>query len=353
MTTKQLESRRDGATELESLKEYRALLSELKAKVKSSQLKAAVAVNKELIRLYWEIGTSVLKIKRDEKWGSKVIEKLAQDLRSAFPNMKGFSLTNIKYMVQFAKEYPGDSIGQQAVGQIPWGHNVLLLQKLNDTESRFWYASKTIENGWSRNVLLHHIDSGTYERSGKALTNFAATLPEPQSDLALQTLKDPYNFDFLTLRDQHDERELEEALIDHIQKFLLELGEGFAFMGRQVHLEVGDQDFFVDLLFYHTKLRCYVVVELKAGAFKPEYAGKLNFYLTAVDEMMKHEHDNPTIGLLLCKTKNKVVAEYSTRRIDSPVALAEYGARALESLPENLKGSLPSIDELELELEGK
>lgn len=203
-----------------------------------------------------------------------------------------------------------------------------------------------------RNLLLHHIESRAYERSGKALTNFAETLPAPQSDLARETLKDPYNFDFLTLRDQHDERELEEALIDHIQKFLIELGEGFSFVGRQVHLEVGDQDFFVDLLFYHLTLSCFVVVELKAGAFKPEYAGKLNFYLTAVDEMMRREHDNPTIGLLLCKTHNKVVAEYSTRRIDSPVALAEYGTKALESLPEEMQRSLPSIDELEEELSG-
>lgn len=333
-------------------KGYKELLKDIKERVKSSQLKAAVAVNKELVQLYWEIGRSVLEKQEAEGWGSKVIEKLATDLKAAFPKMKGFSPRNIQYMVTFAREYADTPITQQPVAQIPWGHNTLLLDKINDSSLRVWYAQKTIENGWSRNVLMHWIDSGLHERQGKALTNFDKTLTAPQSDLARETLKDPYNFDFLTLREKFDERELEDGLIEHIQKFLLELGAGFSYVGKQINLCVGDQDFFIDLLFYHLKLRCFVVVELKATEFKPEYAGKMNFYLTAVDEMMKHENDAPTIGLLLCKTKNKVVAEYALRDINKPLGVAEYETKIIESLPENLKGSLPSIEEIEEELKG-
>lgn len=333
-------------------KGYKELLKEIKERVKSSQLKAAVAVNKELVQLYWEIGRSVLEKQEAEGWGSKVIEKLATDLKAAFPEMKGFSPRNIQYMVTFAREYPDTPITQQAVAQIPWGHNTLLLDKINDSSLRAWYAQKTVENGWSRNVLMHWIDSSLHERQGKALTNFKQTLTAPQSDLAHETLKDPYNFDFLTLREKFDEKELEDGLINHIQKFLLELGAGFSYVGKQINLCVGDQDFFIDLLFYHLKLRCFVVVELKATEFKPEYAGKMNFYLTAVDEMMKHEDDAPTIGLLLCKTKNKVVAEYALRDINKPLGVAEYETTIIESLPENLKGSLPSIEEIEEELKG-
>lgn len=254
-------------------------------------------------------------------------------------------------MVHFAKTYPDFQIGQQLVAQIPWGHNILLLQKLTSVEERLWYVKKTIENGWSRNVLHHWIDNDLHKREGTAISNFQTTLPSPQSDLAHQTLKDPYCFDFLALRDQHDEQELESGLLDHIQKFLLELGAGFSFIGRQVHLEVGNQDFYLDLLFYHYKLRCFVVVELKATDFKPEFAGKMNFYLSAVDDKMKHTDDKPTIGLLLCKGKNKVVAEYALRDIHKPIGISQYEIKIIESLPDNLKGSLPSIEELELELE--
>jgi predicted nuclease of restriction endonuclease-like (RecB) superfamily len=330
---------------------YHSLLQGIKDQVRSSQLKAAVAVNQELIHLYWKIGSSLLTQQKEEGWGAKIIEKLAKDLRSSFPEMTGFSLTNIKYMVQFSREYPDFQISQQLVGQIPWGHNIILLQKLKTKEERLWYAKKTVENGWSRSVLVHWIDSGLQKRQGKAVTNFDLTLPPPQSDLAEQTLKDPYCFDFLTLREKFDEKELEEGLLNHIQKFLLELGAGFAFVGRQVELSVGGQDFYLDMLFYHLKLRCYVVVELKAKAFTPGDAGQLNFYLTAIDKLLKHPDDKPTIGLLLCKTKNQVVAEYALQDIDKPIGVAEYETKLVESLPENLKGSLPTIEELENELE--
>jgi predicted nuclease of restriction endonuclease-like (RecB) superfamily len=334
-------------------KEYKGLLKEIKEKVLSSQLKAAVAVNSELIKLYWEIGNTVIQKQKTEGWGKKTIERLAKDLMSTFPDMKGFSFRNIKYMVQFAKEYPDLPIGQQPVAQIPWGHNILLLDKVKDLDSRIWYIQQTIENGWSRSVLLHWVDSGLHNRQAKAVTNFQKTLPSTHSDLAHETLKDPYNFDFLTLREKFDEKELEDGLLNHIQKFLLELGAGFSFVGRQIHLEVGNQDFFVDLLFYHLKLRSFVVVELKATEFKPEHAGKMNFYLTAVDKTMKHKDDNPTIGLLLCKTKNKVVAEYALQDINKPLGVAEYETQIIESLPEDLKGSLPTIEEIEQEFEGE
>ena len=335
------------------LKEYKTFLQDIKKRILSSQIKAAISVNKKLIELYWEIGSRVYLKQKSEGWGAKTIEQLAKDLKSTFPDMKGFSLRNIKYMVHFAKSYPDFKIRQQAVAQIPWGHNILLLQKLNTIEERFWYANKTMENGWSRNVLRHWLDSKLHQREGKAITNFQTTLISPQSDLADQMLKDPYCFDFLTLRDKHDENELELGLLDHIQKFLLELGAGFSFVGRQVRLEVGDQDFYIDLLFYHFKLRCFVVVELKATDFKPEFAGKMNFYLSAVDDKMKHPDDKPTIGLLLCKGKNKVVAEYALRDIHKPIGISQYETAITESLPENLMKSLPSIEEIEQELEDK
>ncbi len=330
--------------------EYKKFFQEIKERISSSQIKAILAVNRELISLYWEIGSRVYLKQKSEGWGSKTIEKLANDLKFAFPDMKGFSLTNIKYMVQFAKEYPDFQISQQAVGQIPWGHNVLILQKLKCIEERLWYANKAIENGWSRSVLLHWLDANLHEREGKAITNFQTTLVSPQSDLARQILKDPYCFDFLALRDKHDEHELESGLLDHIQKFLLELGAGFSFVGRQVPLEIGDQDFYIDLLFYHYKLRCFIVVELKATDFKPEFAGKMNFYLSAVDDKLRGSEDKSTIGLLLCKGKNKVVAEYALRDINKPIGISQYEAAIIESLPDELKGALPSIEEIEQEL---
>lgn len=333
------------------LKEYKAFFKEIKEKILTSQIKAALAVNRELINLYWEIGSKIHLKQKDEGWGAKTVENLAKDLKSTFPDMKGFSLTNIKYMVQFAKEYPEFAISQQAVGQIPWGHNILLLQKLDTLQDRLWYAHKTIEHGWSRSLLLHWLDSGLHKREGKAITNFQITLPSLQSDLANQTLKDPYCFDFLTLRDKHDEQELESGLLDHVQRFLIELGAGFSLVGRQVHLEVGGEDFYVDLLFYHYKLRCFIVVELKATDFKPEFVGKMNFYLSAVDDKMRHPEDKCSIGLLLCKGKNKVVAEYALRDINKPIGISQYEAKIIESLPDGLKGSLPSIEQIEQELE--
>ena len=339
--------------EATSLKEYKAFFKEIKERILASQVKAALAVNQELIHLYWEIGCKIHHKQKGEGWGAKTIENLAKDLKSTFPEMKGFSRTNIKYMVQFAKEYPEFSISQQVVGQIPWGHNILLLQKLETLQDRLWYAHKTIEHGWSRNVLMHWLDSGLHKREGKAITNFQITLPSPQSDLAHQTLKDPYCFDFLTLRNKHDEQELELGLLDHVQRFLLELGAGFSLVGRQVPLEVGGQDFYIDLLFYHYKLRCFIVVDLKATDFKPEFVGKMNFYLSAVDDKMRHPDDKPTIGLLLCKGKNKVVAEYALRDINKPIGISQYEARILESLPDELKGSLPSIEQIEQELEDR
>lgn len=333
--------------------EYKDFLKEIKERILTCQVKAAIAVNQELISLYWEIGSKIHVKQKSAGWGAKTIGNLAKDLKFSFPDMKGFSLTNIKYMVQFAKEYPDTIISQQPVGQIPWGHNILLLQKLSSIQERLWYAHKIIANGWSRNVLLHWIDSGLYKRQGKAVTNFQTTLPSPQSDLADQTLKDPYCFDFLTLREKHDEKELESGLLDHVQKFLLELGTGFSFVGRQVQLTIGDQAFYIDLLFYHYKLRCFVVVELKASDFKPEFAGKMNFYLSAIDDLMKHTDDKPSIGLLLCKGKNKVVAEYALRDINKPIGISQYETIILESLPAELKGSLPSIEEIEQELKDR
>ncbi len=333
------------------VRDYKDFFKEIKEKVLSSQIKAVLSVNRELIALYWEIGAKLHAKQKNEGWGSRVVQRLANDLKSAFPDMKGFSLTNIKYMMQFAKEYPDFLISQQIVGQIPWGHNILLLQKLTSIEERFWYAHKTLENGWSRSALLHWLDSGLHKREGKAITNFQVTLPNPQSDLACQSLKDPYCFDFLNLKEKHDEKELESALLDHVQKFLLELGAGFSFVGRQVHLMVGGQDFYIDLLFYHYKLRCFVIVELKTSDFKPEFVGKLNFYLSAIDEMMKHPEDKSSIGLLLCKGKNKVVAEYALRDVNKPIGISQYETAILESLPDELKGALPSIEEIEQELE--
>lgn len=330
--------------------QYQHLLRDIKNKVCSSQAKAAVAVNQELVTLYWSIGKAILQKQQKEGWGAKTVERFSSDLRSSFPDMKGFSFRNIKYMVQFAGIYPDLLIGQQLVAQIPWGHHVLLLNKLKDSETRLWYIKKTIENGWSRNVLLHWIDSSLHVRNNNAINNFKETLPSPQSDLAQETLKDPYCFDFLTLRERFDEKELEEGLLNHIQKFLLELGAGFSFVGRQVKVSIEEQDFYIDLLFYHLKLRCYVVVELKARAFIPGDAGQLNFYLAAVDDLLRHPDDQPTIGLMLCKSKSRIVAEYALRNSKSPMGIAEYETKLVESLPDNLKGSLPTIEEIEDEL---
>ncbi len=307
-------------------------------------------MNRELVLLYWQIGRDILARQASQGWGAKVIERLAHDLRTAFPEMKGFSRANLMYMRAFADAWPDAEIVQQAVGQLPWGHNLVLLSKLKVSAERQWYAAKTIEHNWSRNVLVMQIEARLLERSGSAVTNFEASLPKPQSDLARESLKDPYRFDFLGLTDEAQEREVEHALVKHVTEFLLELGAGFAFVGRQVLLNVGGDEFFIDLLFYHLKLRCYVVIELKGGKFKPEHLGQLGFYLTAVDRQVKSEHDNPTIGLLLCKSKNKVVAEYALGDKTQPMGIAEY--KLLESLPAELQTSLPSIAQIENELGG-
>ena len=327
---------------------YADWLSDLKTRIHSAQQRAALAVNQELVLLYWQIGRDILARQASQGWGAKVIERLAHDLRAAFPDMKGFSRANLMYMRAFAEAWPDSAIVQQAVGQLPWGHNLVLLSKLKEPQQRLAYARRAIEHGWSRNVLNIHIETRSVEREGKALTNFDLRLPAPGSDLAHQTLKDPYVFDFLGVSKEADEREIESALVHHISRFLLELGAGFAYVGRQVPLEVGGDDFFIDLLFYHLKLHCYVVVELKAGAFKPEHAGKLGFYLSAVDAQMKSEQDAPTIGLLLCKSKNRIVAEYALRDSNKPIGVAEY--QLIESLPAELQTSLPSIEQIEREL---
>jgi predicted nuclease of restriction endonuclease-like (RecB) superfamily len=368
--------------------DYSTWLAELKHRIHNAQQRATLAVNQELILLYWQIGRDILARQAEQGWGAKVIERLSQDLRAAFPEMKGFSRSNLKYMRVFAETWPEFGIGQQPAGQLeggsivqgalgesksgivqqaagqlesgafvqqllhklPWFHLCTLLDKLKTREDRLWYAQKAIEHNWSRNILVMQIETRLMERSGKAVTNFSLTLPKPQSDLARESLKDPYRFDFLGLGEEAQEREIEHALVKHVTDFLLELGAGFAFVGRQVLLDVGGEEFFIDLLFYHLKLRCYVVIELKAGKFKPEHLGQLSFYLTAVDAQIKHPQDGATIGLLLCKTKNKVVAEYALRGKDQPLGVAEY--QLVESLPAELQTSLPSIEQIERELAG-
>ncbi len=329
---------------------YADWLSDLKARIHSAQQRATLAVNRQLVLLYWQIGRDILARQAEQGWGAKVIERLAQDLRTAFPDMKGFSRANLMYMRAFAEAWPDAEIVQQAVGQLPWGHNLVLLTRLKDAQQRLAYAQSAIEHGWSRNVLNIHIETCRLERTGQAVTNFNASLPKPMSDLARESLKDPYRFDFLGLTDEAQEREIEHALVKHVTDFLLELGAGFAFVGRQVLLDVGGDEFFIDLLFYHLKLRCYVVIELKGGKFKPEHLGQLSFYLTAVDAQIKHPQDGPTIGLLLCKSKNKVVAEYALRNNAQPIGVSEY--QLVESLPPELQTSLPSIEQIERELAG-
>ena len=329
---------------------YAAWLTELKARIHTAQQRATLAVNRELVLLYWQIGRDILARQAEQGWGAKVIERLAEDLRLAFPEMKGFSRANLMYMRAFAEAWPDAEIVQQAVGQLPWGHNLVLLTRLKDPAQRLAYAESAIAHGWSRNVLNIHIETRLLERSGQAVTHFASSLPKPQSDLARESLKDPYRLDFLGLGREAGEREIEAALVKHVTEFLLELGAGFAFVGRQVLLDVGGDEFFIDLLFYHLKLRCYVVIELKGGKFKPEHLGQLGFYMTAVDRQIKHEQDNPTIGLLLCKSKNKVVAEYALGDKSQPMGIAEY--KMLESLPAELQTSLPSIEQIERELMG-
>lgn len=328
---------------------YDGFLASLKEQIKTAQLRAAISVNAQAIELYYNIGKAIAARQEEAGWGDAVLKRLSKDLASAFPDMKGFSERNLYRMRTFFLAYQADSdIFATAVAKIPWGHNIVILDKVKEPEERSWYVSKTLEHGWSRSILEMQIETGLYSRQGHAVTNFSRTLPALQSDLAQQVLKDPYNFDFLTLDTEAHERDIERSLVDHIQKFLIELGVGFAFVGRQYHLDIGEQDFYIDLLFYHLRLRCYVVIELKGDDFKPEHAGQLNFYLSAVDDILRHPDDKSSIGLLLCRRKNRFVAEYALRDINKPIGVSEF--LLTESLPDKLKGQLPTIEELEAEL---
>jgi predicted nuclease of restriction endonuclease-like (RecB) superfamily len=327
---------------------YAEFLAELKQRIEKAQLRASLAVNGELILLYWQIGREILLRQDRESWGAKVIDRLAADLKGSFPEMRGFSPRNLKYMRAFAEAWAEEEFVQAVLAQITWYHNIALMEKLKTPEDRAWYARATVQHGWSRNVLVHQIESALHLRQGRAVTNFDRALPAPQSDLAQQITKDPYKFDFLMLGTDSQERDLERGLLEHLRQFLLELGVGFAFVGSQYRLQVGGEEFFLDLLFYHLKLRAYVVVDLKMAAFRPEFAGKMNFYLSAVNDLLRHQDDQPSIGLILCKTRDRVVAEYSLRDVSKPIGVSEYQLAA--ALPEKLKGTLPTIEELENEL---
>lgn len=350
---------------------YAGLLTDIKQRVRHAQTRAVLAVNAELIQLYWEIGALINNRQQQEGWGAGVIPRLATDLHNELPEEKGFSERNIKRMLAFYREYPLLNFMPQAVAQtdasaevpptaalfsaellqaVPWGHHAELMAKVKDLPTRRWYMQAAVQNGWSRNILVMQIESAAHHRQGRATSNFASRLPAPDSDLVQQTLKDPYLFDFLTLEPGFHERELETGLVAHLEKFLLELGQGFAFVGRQYHLDIGEQDFYIDLLFYHLKLRCYVVIELKRGDFKPEYTGKMNFYCSVVDDKLRHPTDQPTIGLILCQQPNRVLAEYALRGVDKPIGISSY--ELTRALPENLESKLPSIEQIERELQG-
>jgi len=373
-------------------KEYKAWLSDIKLKVRNVQIKAALKVQTELLNFYWELGADIVAKQTHTKWGDGLIEQLSRDLMVEFPEIKGFSRRNLMYIKKWylfyrSATFPSPIVqqpvaqltagqkvqqpvgqiqeaekSQQVVGQtgqraiplimqIPWGHNIAIVTNCKDISEAFYYVQSTLAHNWSRSVLVHQIESGLYKREGKAVNNFALTLPKPQSDLATQTLKDPYIFDFLTMTKNYDERDLENALVAHVRQFLMELGAGFAYMGKQIALQVGEREFFIDLLFYHTKLHCYVVVELKAVDFEPEHAGKLNFYLKAIDSQLRTDRDQPTIGILICKKKAKIVAEYALSDINKPIGVSEY--RLTESIPDTFKGSLPTIEQIEAELGGE
>ena len=330
--------------------DYPDALGAIKRRIQEERLRVVLAANSAMVLLYWDIGRMILERQDRAGWGAKVIDRLAADLREAFPEMKGFSPRNLKYMRAFAAAWPERSIVQEPLAQIPWYHHIALLEKVHDPAERLWYARQANEHGWSHNILVLGIENRAHERQGKATTNFPATLPGAASDMAAQVFKDPYLFDFLGTADPRREREVEQALVGHIQRFLVELGTGFAFVGRQVPLEVGNQDFQIDLLFYHLKLRCYVVVELKAGPFDPAFVGQLNLYLSAADDLLRHPDDQPTIGLLLCRERNKIVVEYALRHLTRPVGVARWQTKLVEKLPKALKGSLPTVAEIEAEL---
>jgi predicted nuclease of restriction endonuclease-like (RecB) superfamily len=328
---------------------YQTMLDSLKHRIRTAQVKAAWAINKELILLYWQIGREILTRQQSDGWGSKVIQRLATDLRREFPSIKGFSRSNLMYMRAFAETYPDEPIVQAVLGQIPWYHNIALLDKLNDNQERLWYAHETQANGWSRNVLVLQIESRLYQRQGGATTNFQHTLPAPQSDLAQQIIKDPYNFDFLNLTKESQERDLERALMGRIRDFLLELGVGFAFVGSQYRLEVEGDEYFIDLLFYHLKLKCYIVIDLKITEFKPEHSGKMNFYVAAVNKLLRDDIDRPTIGIILCRSKKKTIVEYALETLQNPIGVATYTLKG--DLPPTLQAKLPTVEQLEMEFD--
>ena len=330
--------------------DYGEVLQEIKQRIQQERLRVILAANAAMVLLYWDIGRMILERQQQAGWGAKVIDRLSEDLRVAYPDMRGLSPRNLKYMRKFAAAWPDRAIVQESLARITWYHNIALLEKLSQPEERLWYARMVVETGWSHNILELQIAGRAHERHGRALTNFPATLPPADSDMAVQVFKDPYLFDFLGTADPRREREVEQALVDHIQRFLLELGTGFAFVGRQVHLEFASHDYYLDLLFYQLKLRCYVVIELKAVPFDPGFVGKMNVYLSAVDDLLQHSDDKPTIGLLLCRSKDRIVVEYALRDLKKPIGVAEWETRIVEALQEELRGSLPTVEEIEAEL---
>lgn len=344
----------------DALAEYQDWLNAIKQRIVSVRLRIALAASRELTLFYWELGALIAQKQTQSQWGDKLIAQLSTDLQKAFPEIKGLSASNLKYCLRFFQFYttaqdslkPGNPdvpFGQQPVDQIPWGHNIQIFTKCGSVAEARFYIEQTLEQGWSRDVLALQLKSGLYARAGKAVTNFSRTLPSPQSDLAQQTLKDPYTFDFMAMTEPFNELDVERQLTLHITQFLLELGKGFAFIGRQYNLEVAGNDYYIDLLFYHVTLKCYVVVELKNRKFIPEYAGKLNFYLSAVDTLLKRSDDQPTIGLLLCRDKNNIEVEFALRDMNKPMGVSEY--TLVETLPDNLKGALPTVEEIESDLQ--
>ena len=331
---------------------YAATLQEIKSHLRQARVRAILAANPIVIEAYWQTGKIILARQQEAAWGARVIDRLAADLQEAFPDMRGLSSSNLLSMKLFAEAFPEGPITKQPVSQLPWGQIIRLIQMVKDPATRDFYIRETLTHGWSRSILEIQIQNQIHLRAGKAQNNFALTMPPADSDMAAQLFKDPYLFDFLGTADPRREADVEQALIEHIQKFLLELGTGFAFVGRQVPLEVGGQDYPLDLLFYHLKLRRYVVIELKARAFTPGDVGQLNLYLSAVDDLLRHPDDQPTIGLLLCRKKNKLVAEYALRGLDQSIAVAAWQTQLTDSLPKELRGSLPTIEEIEAELAG-
>jgi len=331
--------------------DYAKTLETIKRRIREERLRAVLSVNAAMVLLYWDIGSLILERQKASGWGGRVVDRMAHDLREAFPDMQGFSPRNLKYMRAFSAAWRKKTIVQEVLAQITWYQNIALLEKLKKPEERLWYARAAAAGGWSREILVLQIEQGAHRRQGKAITNFKMTLPSVDSDMVAQVFKDPYLFDFIGTADPRREKEIEQALVEHVQQFLLELGSGFAFVGRQVLLEVGDQDFRIDLLFYHLKLNAFVVVELKAVPFNPAFVGQLNLYLSAADDLLRRPGDNPTIGLLLCKSKNKVVVEYALRHLKRPIGVSEWETRIANSLPKEFKGSLPTVEEIEKEFE--